>query len=272
MILRGDENLEYPSRKEFQHLAEIMHNVRTITSQAQLPCLTSVIGEFVPHALAASGTFNIRKREMQFGFSNYGEEHTHLYATQGFAVDPAIQLLQTTKIGTVTSEDRLDLVIPREITNLKLDAGIKTCLTVGVRGVLGVCTYFAFSNFDQKLQWKLRTLMQIMAPHLHLAYMRATIRSEQDESFSKKPVLTAREEEIMRWVAEGKTNWEISIILKVSLNTVKFHLKNIYQKFGGVENRWTAAAQWQWCSAGLLIPTPPKQHTGKPNPPKRSSS
>ncbi len=55
-------------------------------------------------------------------------------------------------------------------------------------------------------------------------------------------------------MAEGKTNWEISIILHVSLNTVKFHLKNVYQKLGGVENRWAAVAQWQNGAAGLVVP------------------
>ena len=58
----------------------------------------------------------------------------------------------------------------------------------------------------------------------------------------------------MRWVAEGKTNWEISVILHVSLNTVKFHLKNTYQKLGGVENRWSAVALWQGSSPELLLP------------------
>ena len=170
-------------------------------------------------------------------------------------MDPAIQLLQRTRISTVSSEDSPDLVVPRAVTSLKLDSGIKTCLSVGVRGVLGTCTYYAFSNFDHKQLWKLRTMMQILAPHFHLAYMQATAPSEQDESASVRPLLTPREVEIMHWVAEGKTNWEISIILHVSLNTIKFHLKNIYQKLGGVENRWAAIAQWQWGATGLLLPT-----------------
>ena len=59
----------------------------------------------------------------------------------------------------------------------------------------------------------------------------------------------------MRWVAEGKTNWEISVILGVSLNTVKFHLKNIYEKLGGVENRWSAIANWQSQHNELLLPS-----------------
>jgi DNA-binding CsgD family transcriptional regulator len=94
--------------------------------------------------------------------------------------------------------------------------------------------------------------MQILAPHYHLAYLRSTSQLADQESQLSSSTLTPREEEIMRWVAEGKTNWEISIILHMSLNTVKTHLKNIYQKLGGVENRWVAVARWQWNASGLL--------------------
>lgn len=52
--------------------------------------------------------------------------------------------------------------------------------------------------------------------------------------------ITLRESEILRWIAEGKTNAEISTILNISLNTVKTHLAHIYQKLG-VENRVAAA-------------------------------
>ena len=42
--------------------------------------------------------------------------------------------------------------------------------------------------------------------------------------------LTHRESEIMDYVKNGKTNIEISLILKISPNTVKNHLKSIYKK------------------------------------------
>lgn len=104
-------------------------------------------------------------------------------------------------------------------------------------------------------------MMQILAPHFHLAYMRATSWGQGNPASTKRVELTAREEEIMRWVAEGKTNWEISMILKVSLNTIKFHLKNIYQKLGGVENRWSAVARWQYASTEIQFPDlPPDSH------------
>jgi DNA-binding CsgD family transcriptional regulator len=245
VLLRGTDSLTYPSRKEFGLLGEIMHQMRTIHGKAQLPSLASAIGPIIPHEFAGCGAFSIKKCEITAGHTNFNSELHHLYMTQGFLTDPAIQLLQRTRIGTVSSEDCPELVVPRAVTSLKLDFGIKTCLSVGVRGVLGECSYFAFSNFDQKLISKLRTMMQILAPHLHLAYMRATSWEEEKILSRKMLILTHREEEIMRWVAEGKTNWEISIILHVSLNTVKFHLKNVYAKLGGVENRWAAVAQWQ---------------------------
>jgi len=253
VIFRGHESLQYPSRKEFQHLGEIMHQVRGIQGRAQLPNLASAVKPLIPHEFSACGAFSIPKRALQIGYTSFNAELNELYVTQGFVTDPSIQLLQKTQIGTVSSEDSPDLVIPREVTNLKLDFGVKTCLSVGVRGVLGVCTYFALSNFDQRLLWKLRTMMQILGPHFHLAYMRATTWVEGSRPSPKRFGLTAREEEIMRWVAEGKTNWEISVILHVSLNTIKFHLKNIYHKLGGVENRWSAVAQWQSASADLLL-------------------
>ncbi len=253
MILRGPESFQYPTRKEFQHLAAIIDRLRSISSRAHLPDLLATVGQLVPHQYAGCGAYHIRTRHLDPGHTSFHSEMHHLYVTQGFVSDPAIQLLHQTSVGTVSSEDAPSLVVPRAVTGLKLDFGLKTCLSIGVRGALGECSYFAFSNFDLKQTAKLRTMMQILGPHFHLAYLRAT-SPEPPEIKPTRVVFTPREEEIMRWVSEGKTNWEISIILKVSLNTIKFHLKNIYQKLGGVENRWTAIAQWQNTPPAVHIP------------------
>lgn len=42
--------------------------------------------------------------------------------------------------------------------------------------------------------------------------------------------LSDREQEILHWVRSGKTNLEIGMILNISANTVKNHLKRIFQK------------------------------------------
>lgn len=48
--------------------------------------------------------------------------------------------------------------------------------------------------------------------------------------------LTAREAEVLLWVAQGKSNPEISSILGAAENTIKKHLQHIFEKMG-VDNR-----------------------------------
>ena len=42
--------------------------------------------------------------------------------------------------------------------------------------------------------------------------------------------LTPREREVMRWVSEGKSNWETAVIIGCAEETVKKHLQKIYRR------------------------------------------
>jgi two-component system nitrate/nitrite response regulator NarP len=55
--------------------------------------------------------------------------------------------------------------------------------------------------------------------------------------------LTVRERDLFGSLAQGLTNAQIAKTLGVSLNTVKFHLKNLYEKLG-VSNRAQAVAYY----------------------------
>jgi len=55
-------------------------------------------------------------------------------------------------------------------------------------------------------------------------------------------VLTPRELECMRWVANGKTDWEIGKILSISQSTVRFHLDRARLKLNA-KTRAQAAAR-----------------------------
>lgn len=54
--------------------------------------------------------------------------------------------------------------------------------------------------------------------------------------------LTAREAEVLTWIAQGKTNREIAAILGMQTGTVKKHVEHIFEKLG-VETRTAAATQ-----------------------------
>jgi DNA-binding CsgD family transcriptional regulator len=64
--------------------------------------------------------------------------------------------------------------------------------------------------------------------------------------------LTRREVEVLLWLAEGKTNYEIGVILGAASGTIRKHVEHILSKLN-VENRTAAAAIAFACSAKSLI-------------------
>ena len=66
--------------------------------------------------------------------------------------------------------------------------------------------------------------------------------SVPDEKCLKTLGVTKREAEVLLWIACGKTNGDIGVILGIAVRTVKKHLEHIFEKLG-VENRTTAAAR-----------------------------
>jgi DNA-binding CsgD family transcriptional regulator len=53
--------------------------------------------------------------------------------------------------------------------------------------------------------------------------------------------LSLREKEVLDWLKQGKSSWDISVILGISERTVNFHVYKIMQKLG-VTNRPQAVA------------------------------
>jgi DNA-binding NarL/FixJ family response regulator len=57
--------------------------------------------------------------------------------------------------------------------------------------------------------------------------------------------LTPREAEVLLWVAQGKSNPEIAVIVGAAENTVKVHLGHIFEKLGADHRHAAMFAAWQ---------------------------
>lgn len=71
---------------------------------------------------------------------------------------------------------------------------------------------------------------------------RRWITAQNQPKNEAPPLLSPRERDVLAHLAQGRSNSEIAEALVVSENTIRFHLKNIYQKLQ-VNNR-TEAAAW----------------------------
>lgn len=81
-------------------------------------------------------------------------------------------------------------------------------------------------------------ILNHVTPHLHEAMQRINARSYNIDI----PALTDREFEVLKWTGEGKSSWEIGVILGISERTVKYHINNVKSKLNAV-NRAHAVAK-----------------------------
>jgi transcriptional regulator EpsA len=89
-------------------------------------------------------------------------------------------------------------------------------------------------------------LAQLLVPFLHTAWMRTQMNWRTRGNDAPKPArtstITPREQEILRWIYLGKSNFEIGAILNISPLTVKNHVQKILRKLN-VVNRAQAVGK-----------------------------
>ena len=84
-------------------------------------------------------------------------------------------------------------------------------------------------------------LLEAIAARLERAQQHAGFHADFSSSAPLQSLgLSSREAEILLWVAQGKSNYEVGIILAVTVATVKKHLENIFTKLG-VDSRNAAS-------------------------------
>jgi len=83
---------------------------------------------------------------------------------------------------------------------------------------------------------------QIWANNEQLAYLVSSVSRPKSTDVTDshgRPLLTAREQQVLHLLADGLSNFELATVLRLSEHTVKNHLFRIYDKLG-VSNRMEA--------------------------------
>ncbi len=131
-------------------------------------------------------------------------------------------------------------VVPEEIVSLNMDLGMAECYSHGASrsspGQYGAM--FCFTGPSIKYDRRAISALAVVVPHLHLTL--STIFNGR-QSNENRPVLTAREKEVLNWLKQGKSSWDISVILGISESTANYHVYNIMRKLDA-SNRSQAVA------------------------------
>jgi len=99
---------------------------------------------------------------------------------------------------------------------------------------------------DVREQAELVAAAKVLSACAHLALLDVVNVQRSDSGISR---ITRQEREVIRWVAAGKTGWEIGRILSISEPTVAFHVKNAMQKLDAKNRPQMVAVAFR---AGLI--------------------
>ncbi|MES2317758.1 MAG: helix-turn-helix transcriptional regulator [Pseudomonadota bacterium] len=158
---------------------------------------------------------------------------------------PLMKRWRETQEPQLFQSGRDDHAFPEDWVRLFNKYDLRNTLAHGVLDVGGVfSSFFIFSRMPGAIGPQHSFLMKLLTPHLHFALARvlATVEEYQGALCKSRKALSVRQREILLWLHEGKTNWEIAKILGLSELNVKYHIDQIFLKLG-VRSRAQAVAK-----------------------------
>ena len=127
-----------------------------------------------------------------------------------------------------------------------------TGLTIPIRGPYGETGLFSVSTDLKSSQWNALRREIIAKLQLSAVYMHDWVmKSDRLLEILRHPALSAREIEILQWIAGGKSQQDVGDILSISSRTVEVHLRSSRQKLNALN---TPQAVGRAISMGLISP------------------
>jgi len=132
---------------------------------------------------------------------------------------------------------------------MRMDS-MRFVLVHGIRDKRGStdCLYLFFHSDYTSLAEVDDRILNLVLPYVDMALRRVEclqpVKEEKEYTESGVfAILSERELEVLKWLEQGKTNQEIGLILDISGNTVKNHLKRIFNKLD-VSSRTQAVSKY----------------------------
>ncbi len=123
---------------------------------------------------------------------------------------------------------------------LCFDHAMNSCYAHGSRlAVTGKNgSMFCYTGMDIEMNKRTEAILEFITPHLHLALSHLYSNKQLEWN---RGTISQREKEVLNWLKQGKSSWDVSVILGISERTVNYHVYNIMQKLGAT-NRPQAVA------------------------------
>ncbi len=180
-----------------------------------------VLREALCHMLQGRGSFNVLAQ------AGDGEELLKALSTNDNKLDLIILDVEMPKLDGLETLHRLhELGVNTPVLVLSADDGSKNVRAVLNNGAKG---FMPKNARIEELEFAIDAILQGNT-YLSPTITASLISGDKNEGAANLSVLTKREVEILKYLADGKPNREIGKILHISSRTVDTHRSNILKK------------------------------------------
>lgn len=117
------------------------------------------------------------------------------------------------------------------------DFGADDGLVIPIVSAIGSIGLFSSCGRMPHLSQRARSALEIIGMYSYHALQRTLVQKRREQR-EKNILLTAREREIMKWVATGKSDDEIAEILTIGRETVTTHVENAKRKLNATRRTY----------------------------------
>lgn len=239
------------SKNDASFLLEMIHASLSCATEQHLINLINDLKWLFPHEFAVCALHRTGALMDTSHFINvdFPSGWCSLYLARGFdKIDPIV--LESAENGQgiqywTDTYKKYDAGTARAFISSARDFRLKEGYSHGVRTPSGnKRSLFNFAGSSVSKHPRTELILKYIVPHLHQAFGRIVDGDKEKEHRSQAP-LSSREKEVLNWVKDGKSTWEISSILSISTHTVQFHVKNIMGKLDVVSRPQAVAVALQ---------------------------
>lgn len=233
--------------KHWEKIFSVIQNSYSIENHLEyFNWLQNGVNEFLPHdvLVACWGDFERKSLKSKLSYdvaSSLNDINTQAILDSYHAYDQCMLYLYQRWLDNnrcwyvLNSVDYHQLQTDFSVNFSSKHDELNSLMVFGVSDVRGgnVCLY-VFLNKEKTFNVP-DAVMGLIMPHID-SVLRKIQHLKQIKVHSESAVmsddsgLSVRELEIIHWIKTGKTNQEIASILDISQNTVKSHLKRVFQK------------------------------------------
>ncbi|MBW1982236.1 MAG: autoinducer binding domain-containing protein [Deltaproteobacteria bacterium] len=238
---------QHLSKRDAIRLLEILQHGLECRSEEDFRRLILDLRELLGFECAVGGYQNIREIlaneeicEQKMVNVGYPVDFLDWYYTNEYHLADAVLLefLRTFEVQNWADVTKRCLGGKKDRVTLRAEEfGLKDGFAYGVQDfnrVGATCFFFAGDRVEN--DERSRTIIKYAVPHLSEALKRLL-----REKTRAKLTLTQRELEVLKWLKDGKSSWDISRILGRSESVINFHVRNIVRKLDAM-NRTHAVA------------------------------